>query len=145
MALLPDVVQLVSSYLRSRPAVVELVGERVYTAYPSQLDKGTTFVLVQRIGGTPVLPRPLVIDLAVLQLDAVGGGARTSQLLVATCLDELSRLEGEQPNAAGNVAGVVVGAVRYEPDTTWKPPNPRYVADLSVTVKPSAMVLAGAT
>jgi hypothetical protein len=144
LALLPDVARLVSAYLRARAEVVALVEQRVYTAFPKQLDESKPFVLVQRIGGPPVLARPLVVDLAVLQLDAYGGPQAAAHELVATCRAVLVELQGEQPNASGNVCGVVNGPLRYVPDETWKPPRPRYVADLELTVKPAGVVLAGA-
>lgn len=143
--LLPDVSRLVSAYLRGVPEVVALVEQRVYTAFPKQLDKATPFVLVQRTGGLPVLARPLVVDTAVLQLDAYGGPQAQAHELVATCRAALAELQGEQPNASGNVCGVVVGALRYVPDETWTPPRPRYVSDLDVTVKPADAVFVGAT
>jgi len=142
---LPDVARLVSAYLRNDADVQALAGDRVYTAFPKQLDKSTTFVLVQRIGGPPVLSRPLVVDLAVIQLDAYGGPQAAAHELVATCRAALVELVGEQPGDTGNVCGVVFGPLRYVPDETWKPPRPRYVCDLEVTVKPSGAVLAGAT
>jgi hypothetical protein len=143
--ILPDVSRLVSAYLRTVPEVVALVGGRVYTAFPKQVAKSSSFVLVQRIGGPPVLSLPLVLDNAVLQLDAYGGPQAAAHELVATCRAALSELEGEQPNAGGNVTGVVIGALRYVPDETYKPPRPRYVSDLEVYVKPAGELFAGVT
>jgi hypothetical protein len=141
--ILPDVSRLVSAYLRFVPEVRALVGDRVYTAFPKQVSKSSSFVLVTRIGGPPVLTRPLVLDLAVMQLDAYGGPQSAAHELVATCRAALAELEGEQPNAGGNVTGVVVGALRYVPDETYKPPRPRYVSDLEVYVKPAGELFAG--
>jgi hypothetical protein len=141
---LPDVALLVSAYLRTVPEVQALAGQRVFVAFPKQVPK-SSFVLVQRIGGPAVLSRPLVLDLAVIQLDAYGplnGLENVAHSLVATCRAALAELEGEQPDGAGNVTGVVVGALRYVPDETWKPSRPRYVSDLEVYVKPAG-VLAG--
>ena len=142
---LPDVSRIVSSYLRSVPEVVALVGQRVYTAFPRQVPKSASFVLVQRIGGPPVVTRALVVDLAVVQLDAYGGPQAAAHELVATCRAALVDLVGEQPNALGNVCGVGFGPLRYVPDESYKPPRPRYVADLEVTVKPAGEVFVGAT
>jgi hypothetical protein len=144
MILLPDAARLLMAYLRTVPEVVALAGQGVYTAFPKQLDKGTAFVLVQRIGGAPPVPRPLVVDEAAIQLDAYGGPQQRAHELVVTCRAALSELRGEQPNDTGNVCGVVVGALRYVPDETWTPPRPRYVSDLLVTCKPAGVVLAGA-
>lgn len=143
MFTLPDAARLISAYLRGVPEVVAIAGQRVYTAFPKQLPQAEPFVLVQRIGGTPVVIRPLVVDLAVLQLDAYGGTQAAAHDLVSTCRAALADLQGEQPDAAGNVCGVVVGALRYVPDETWKSPRPRYVSDVEVTLKPASVVLAG--
>lgn len=145
MFLLPDAAWLIQTYLKTVPEVQALVGQRVYTAFPSQIgDK--PFVLVQRIGGTPAVARPLVVDLAALQLDAYGGRQADAWRLAETCCQALERLQGEQPNDAGNVCGVTVVARRYVADDTWKDkhgPRPRYVCDLEVTVKPAGAALAG--
>lgn len=142
---LPDVARLVSAHLRTVPEVVALVGERVYTAFPKQLSKSATFVLVTRFGGLPVLARPLVVETASVQLDAYGGPQAAAHELVAVCRAALAEWRGEQPNDGGNVCGVVVGALRYLPDETWTPPRPRYVSDLEVTVKPADAVFVGST
>jgi hypothetical protein len=137
------VTTLVSGFLRSRPEVAALVGNRVYSVFPKQLASALTFAIVQRVGGFPSLSRPLVIDLAVMQLDCYAGTHAAAHELAATCLAALSEWQGEQPDDAGNVCGVVVGPKRWQPDPTYKPPKPRYVCDFEVTVKPSGVVLAG--
>jgi len=143
MYAIPDVAWLTQTYLRSVPEVTDLVGQRIYCAFPRQLDKAETFVLIQRIGGSPPVQRPLVVDLAVLQLDVYGGRAADASRLVGAIRWALWDWQGEQPDNSGNVCGVVFGPLRYQPDETWKPPRPRYIADVSVTVKPSGAVLAG--
>jgi len=142
--LLPDVVRIVYRYLVGVPEVQAIVGDRVYSVFPRQLTEADPFVLVQRIGGTPVLPRPLVIDTALMQLDAYGGKQAVAHTLVATCRAALAELNGEQPNDDGNVCGVVVGALRYVPDETFPHPRPRYISDVEITVKPAGAILAGA-
>jgi hypothetical protein len=140
---LPDVTKLVSTYLRSVPDVAALLGNRVYAVFPAQLDPSLTFALVQRIGGTPPLPRPLVVDLAVMQLDVYAGTHAAAWQATATCCAALAEWEGEQPDGTGNVCGVIVGPRRWVPDTTYKPPKARYVSDFEVTVKPASVALAG--
>lgn len=140
---LPDVTRLVTTYLRSRSEVSALIGNRVYSVFPKQLDPALTFAIVQRVGGLPPLSRPLVVDLAVMQLDTYGGTHAAAHELAATCLEVLAEWQGEQPDDTGNVCGVVVGAKRWQPDETFKPPKPRYVSDFEVTVKPSGVALAG--
>ena len=144
LALLPDVARLLGAYLRTVPEVQAIVGDRVYTAFPKQLDDSAPFVLVQRTGGIPAVPRPLVVDTAEVQLDAYGGGQAIAHELVATCRAVLAELRGELElgTSAGNVCDVLPGALRFVPDETWTPPRARYVADFEVTVKPPAKVLA---
>jgi hypothetical protein len=142
--LLPDVARLVSAYLRTVPEVAAIVGDRVYTVFPKQIG-GEPFVLVTRIGGTPVVGRPRVVERATMQLDAYGGPIALAYQLAETCLQALAELEGEQPDELGNVCDVVALVThRYVPDETWKPPRPRYVSDFEVVVKPAAALFAAA-
>jgi hypothetical protein len=143
LVLLPDVSRLLSAYLRTVDDVIDLVGERVYTAFPKQVGN-QPFVLIQRVGGLPRFAHPLILDIATIQLDAYGGTQAQAHELVATCRAAAVLLRGEQPEQTGNVCDVVAGALRYVPDETYKPPRPRYVSDLEVAVKPAGLVLAGA-
>jgi len=139
---LPDVTKLASLYLRTVPEVVALVGNRVYSVFPSQLAPGLSFALVQRVGGPPAVSYPLVVDLALMQLDAYGGPQAAAHELAATVLSALSEWQGEQPDELGNVCGTRIGAKRWQPDETYKPPRPRYVCDFEVTVKPASVAFA---
>ena len=139
--ILPDAERLASAFLRGHVGVSALVGDRVYTAYPA--NAGTApLVLVQRVGGAPPIARPLVLDRATLQLDAYGGTKAQAHELVATVLDALSELAGVRPE--GTVAGRELGPIRWQPDETFTPHRPRYVADVTLYVRPAA-VMAGAT
>ena len=137
--LIPDTEALVSAYLRAAPELAALVGERVYTAVPAKVG-AAPFLLVQRIGGTPLFSRPLVLDEAELQLDAWGGTKRDALTLMETARQLLVLMPGQ--HALGVVSAVGFGALRWQPDGTYEPPRPRYVADMSVWVKPSAAALA---
>lgn len=146
VALLPDVERLLSRFLREHADVSALVGDRVYTAFPSQAGDGP-LVLVHRIGGAPPFSRPLVFDRADVQIDSYGGGKAVAHELVATVRAALGELEG-QPRAEGTVTSVEHGPLRYVPDDTYKPARPRYVADVTVHTRPAvappvALELAG--
>lgn len=132
--LLPDVESVVCAYLRSSARVAAVVDpNRVYTAFPARAG-GAPLVLVQRVGGTPPLSIPLVVDDALVQLDAYGGTKRQAELIAATCRAELSAMAGTvQPD--GVVAGVSFGAYRYLPDETFRPSRPRYVLDVTITTR----------
>lgn len=133
LELLPDVEAIVSEYLRTRPRVRALVGDRVYGAFPSKAGK-QPLVLVQRVGGIPPLSQPLVVDEADVQLDAWGGPKVVARELAETCRAEIANLEGTvQPG--GVIAGVRFGALRFLPDETFSPPRPRYVFDVVITTR----------
>lgn len=133
--LLPDVERLVSSYLRADAAVAALVGDHVYTVFPAQAGSGP-LVLVQRIGGFPPLSHPLVVDEAQLQIDAYGGGKALAWAVLATVLAAFDDLQG-LVRPEGSVAAVRQGAVRWQPDDTFKPARPRFVADVTLTTRPA--------
>jgi hypothetical protein len=139
---LPDAERLVCDYLRADPRVAALVGERVYTAFPAQAG-GAPLLLVQRVGGIPPFPQPLIFDQAGLQLDAYGGSKAKAHELAATARAVLGALQGTvQPQ--GVVSGVDFGSLRWQPDETYDPPRARYQFDLQVYVKTAAAVLAAA-
>lgn len=140
---LPDVERLVSSYLRAHPGVAGVVGDRVYTAMPAQLEPELALVLVQRIGGTPPLSHPLVVDEAQLQVDAYGGPKAVAWEVLATVLAAFDELEGAV-RPEGYVSAVRQGAIRWQPDETFDPWRPRYVADVTLTTRALAEVPARA-
>jgi hypothetical protein len=137
LALLPDCERLVSRFLREHLDVAALVGERVYTAFPAQ-EGDEPLVLVQRTGGFPPFSQPLVLDEALLQLDCYGGPKALAHELAATVRAALCELEGAV-RAEGSVTGVTFGALRWLPDPTWKPPRPRYIADVTIYTRPAVV------
>jgi hypothetical protein len=147
LALLPDAERLVSAYLRERPRMQALVGDRIYTAFPAKAGPAA-MLLIQRIGGEPPLSQPLVVDAAALQLDAYGGPKATAHELAATARAELTALEG-QVRPEGVVSAVRFGALSWQPDETYDQPRPRYVIEVTVTVTvprtPAAIALAATT
>lgn len=137
-----DVERLVSSYLRAHAAVAGAVGDRVYTAWPAQTS-GEPLVLVQRIGGTPPLSHPLVVDEAQLQVDVYGGTKAAAWIVLAAVLAAFDELEGVVV-PEGYVSAVRQGAIRWQPDETFDPWRPRYVADVTLTTRAQAAVTARA-
>ena len=136
---LPDVERLVSSYLRAHAGTAAIVADRVYTAFPRQVSGDRSpLVLVQRIGGTPPLSHPLVVDEAQLQVDAYGGGKALAWELLATVLAAFDELEGAV-RPEGSIAAVRQGAIRWQPDDTFDPFWPRFVADVTLTTRPAAV------
>jgi hypothetical protein len=131
---LVDVEALVSQYLRSQSEVTAYVGQRVYTSLP----ESKTFPLVRivRIGGAPKMSRPLVVDSAHLQIDVFGGSKATALDAIDAIREELAKVVDEDPvQPLGVVCGVRFGPLAYLPDESFTPAKPRYLLDVTVTVR----------
>jgi hypothetical protein len=131
--LLPDPEQVVSGWLRAQPELVELIGDRVYTAFPRQGGK-FPLVLVRRYGGTPPLPRPLVLDLALIQADVYGGTKAQAWEVAAT----MRWLVSERARGSAGNPTIEPGSVRFEVDEAFDEPRPRYICDLTAYIRPWA-------
>lgn len=136
LTLLPDAEQVLSAWLREQPELVAILGDRVYTAFPAKSGEGALAV-IRRYGGEPPVARPLVLDEALLQVDcyaAESSGGKAQAYDVAAVIRALC---SERTTGANGNPSVRVGALRYVPDETFKPPRPRYVCDLTVFVRPT--------
>lgn len=141
---LPDVERMVALELLERAGLQdwpELTAGRIYTATPRDVG-GDPFVLVRRVGGDPVISRPLVLDEATLQLDAYGGSKRQAHALARRLQHELSELVGELDDGVlvGYVTGTTLGPLRYLPDPAFDPARPRYLLDVDVFCKIGRLV-----
>ena len=133
LPLLPDVERLVANFLRESPRVSALVDERVYTVFPSKA--GTDpLLLVQRVGGAPPFSQPLIADAGQLQVDAYGGPKQVASELAATARATLTELE-DAVRPEGVVSAVRFGALRWQPDETYSTPRPRFLFDVTLTVR----------
>lgn len=134
ITLLPDVERLAATWLRNLSDVRAIVGDRVYGAIPA----APTFPLVRltRIGGEPVLSRPLHLDRAHLQVDCWGGGKAMSRLLAETCRGAFAHEAFIGPHDDGVVSGVVFGAFAYLPDDSYEPAKPRHFFTVTIYVHP---------
>jgi Protein of unknown function (DUF3168) len=133
LELLPDVERLVSRYLRTSGPIDALIGERVYTTWPNEAT--LPLVLVTRIGGEPPFSRPLVLDECDLQLDVYGNRKHEAHQLAATVRAQLALLV-DRVTEDGVVHAVTFAALRYVPDESFSPAQPRYVVDVSITTTP---------
>lgn len=129
-----DAERLVSSYLRDRSEITDIVGDRVYTDMP----KLAVFPLVRitLLGGSPRYSYPLWLDEAFLQLDAYGGPKALARQLVDHLREALVDTEFAVRHTAGVITGVRFGELMYLPDDLYDPPKPRYVAEVSVFSHP---------
>lgn len=147
LELLPDVGRAVAFALRA-DAELDGLADRIYTATPANVGP-EPFVLVRRIGGDPVLPRPLVLDAADLQLDVYGGSRRESQRWARVVQAVLVELEGELVDDGewqAVLAAVTPGPLRELPDDSFEPSRPRHVLDFTVHVRRAGPVVpAGAS
>jgi hypothetical protein len=133
---LPDAERIVVEYLRASTTLAPLLDDRAYTAFPAQAGPAP-LIVVQRVGGEPELSQPLVLDSPQLQVDVYGGTKAQAHELAAATRAELSALIGVQPH--GVVTGVRFASLRYLPDETYKPARPRYLFDVLVHVRASAV------
>lgn len=131
--LLPDVEALVSAWLRADVDVTGLIGQRVYTDLPAR-DKTWPLVRLTRAGGAPTMSRPLYADRAVIQMDVWGGAKATARDIAETIRQRLCSDDFRGTHPEGVVTAVEVGQFRWLPDTTFDPPKPRYIFDLTVSV-----------
>ena len=103
---LADCERLISSWLRADPTVSLIAGDRVYCVWPRNQPEQAKqpLVLITRIGGGPVFPRPLALDEAELQLDAYAGRKHEAWQLAAAVAAALERAT-DQPTPDGIVHG----------------------------------------
>lgn len=132
LTLLPDIEQLMSSFLGDQSEIVALVGDRVYTAVPKA--PVWPLLLVRRIGGVPIVGNPLRVDQPIVQLDAYGGTKKQARDLCETARAAIQqRVQGT--HATGVVASFRFGNMNWLPDQFYEPAKPRYVADVTLTVR----------
>ena len=130
-----DAEALVSAHLRAASSVTALVGDRVYTAIPKRAEY--PLVRLWRIGGGPTASPP-VLDAARIQVDVYGGSKAQARELAATVLGELeANLVGVQAGGESTVTATRAGTLRFQPDTTYDPPKPRYIVDVQVYTRPN--------
>lgn len=129
LLLLPDAETLLVAFLRAQPEVESIVSSRVFVELPM----ATTWPLlrVRRVGGTPVRSKPLHLDAPLLQVEGYASNKPTARHLTETARAVIAlRLEGMHDE--GNVSGVELGNLAWLPDEDFEPPQPRYVADVTI-------------
>jgi hypothetical protein len=134
LVVMPDAEALVIAVLIADADVAGLVDGRVYGAVPNH--KVFPLVRVVRFGGQMLDDgNPYWADAPALQIDcwahrkaeAVGLG----EVVRAVCA---TRLTGAHPT--GVVAGVGIGALVYDPDTSFTPAKPRVRLSIDMVTRP---------
>lgn len=131
---LPNVEGLFIAFLKADPDVAPMLGGRVYSSLPA--DKVWPAARVTRYAGAPVWQVPAELDRAELQLDVWADSKQVAWQVVATARAATAeRMPGV--HALGQVTAVDLGQLAYDPDETYDPALPRYVADLTVYARPA--------
>ena len=140
---LPDVERLVANFLRENDRIAALIADRVFTVFPAKAGNDPLLIL-QRVGGFVPFSNPLVVESCDLQMDSYGGTKQAAQELASLTRAVLTELEGAV-RPEGVASAVRFGAFRWMPDETFAPPRPRYVFDVTITVRTTVVPVAGLT
>lgn len=131
LQVLVDAEKLVSEYLRARPEVTELVGNRTYTEIPAE--PAWPIVVLHRFGGTPKISEHL--DVAHIHFDAYGGSKFEARRLAATVFAAVHDLPKQGVLELGVVTDVrnLLGLVwSRDPETN----RARYLFELAIDIHP---------
>lgn len=127
--------RLLSAWYRGRAAIIAIVGDRVYTEIPANPE--FPLLRLTLTGSSPTngtWPASLHCDEAVIQIDAYGGPKVQARALMDAARSEALAAQGA--HNLGVVTGVGFGEMSYLPDDVLKPPQPRYVCDISFYTHP---------
>lgn len=132
MILAPDTEELVLRFLLNHSAVADVVGDRIYTnGLPPH--PFWPVVVIHRLGGATRFPSWL--DYPRLQFDAWANDQGTARQVARVVRAALQELPGTHD--LGVVTGVdETGGLQWLPDPNDKPPRPRYLFSVVVTVHP---------
>lgn len=133
--MLPNIEGLLSEFLRTDTDVTDEVADRVYTSLPA----GPTYPCVQitRVGGAPFIEGIYEFDRPLVQIDVWGGPKATAWRVAETVREAIAtRLAGRHDKGLvyGGVS-VVLGGLRYLPDSTFDPEKPRYSFDVELLTR----------
>lgn len=132
--ILPNVEGILIAFLKDDPDVSPLLAGRVYSTIPTA--KVYPLARVARFAGAPVFQVPAELDAAQVQLDVWADSKQAAWQAIATMRAAMAeRLPGV--HALGKVAGVDLGQLSYDPDETFDPAKPRYIADVTVYARPA--------
>jgi hypothetical protein len=133
LSVLPDAVRLVSSFLRAQPEIRALVGDRVYSKLPPNVE----FPAVRLVQWTerPLIDEPLWLVTPGAQVDCWAGTKYLASTVARTTRAVLSaRLVAANRDT---ISGVRFGTLADAPDPDYEPALARFRFDLFVTIHPS--------
>ena len=140
LVILPNMEAVLSQFYRDQPELVDLVGDRVYTAIPKSAG-GSPLIRVTLIGDEKVTSRPLWIFRAQMQTEAYGGTKAQAHELARTAeglLHARAIAAGEVVDAV--IVGVDGGPMIDLPDEEYEPARPRFLFTSTITAHPVATV-----
>lgn len=129
-----DVERLMSAWLREQSEVTASCAQRVYTELPHT----KTFPLVRLtlIDEQDVLGNaPMWLSSSLIQIDAYGGPKVTARQ-IADAIRTLLATTFRGGHDLGVITGTTFGSLRYDPDETFTPAQPRYRFDVNVYAHP---------
>lgn len=131
-AVLADAELVVGAFFRVAPEVVALVGTRAYTEIPAK--PIYPFLRFTRIGGRVRVPRYL--DAARMEIEAFGATKASAQNTIAAARAALWEASGTY--GPGVITGVEEHlGPQWRPDTVATPARPRYLLDMTITIRPA--------
>ena len=131
--LLPNIEALLSAFLRNHDAIIDLVGDRVYTVIPSHPD--WPLIRVGQYDDQPAGQRPLHHVAYMLQVEAFGGSKAQAFTAANTARVALAAdLPGT--HAQGIVSGVDTRGMTDLPDESYSPAKPRWLFSATVYAHP---------
>lgn len=134
----PNMEALVSAFLRDQPELVDLIGDRVYTAIPKKAVYPC--LRVTELDDQPTNGSPLWSLAFVVQIDAWGGSKAEAWTIAQTARALIdARLEGLHPGY-GVVNGTTPGGMMDLPDEDFDPAKPRWLFTSTIYARPVATV-----
>lgn len=137
LRLAPNVLRLVTGFLRAQTEVSALVDDRVYSDIPK--DPTWPLVRVSHLGGGTRTDPAYHLFAELVQVDCWGGPRIATFNLAETCRAAMSqRLIGAHTVGADSavVSGISPGGLREDSDDTYAPAKPRVRFDCVIYTHP---------
>jgi hypothetical protein len=134
---LPDVVQMVTNFLRAQTELTQLVGSRIYSILPG--DRTYPLLVVTQVADLPMMTRPWWGVQTDLQLQGYDLASNTARHVVEVTRSLLAQ-RSMTAHAEGSISWVTFANLAIVPDTsvltTSGRPIPRWITTATVTAHP---------